>query len=183
MENKLRVSQYQPTAERLQAEQAVLGDAVFSPQQAYTRELEAAIQEKHEQIERIEWGISELIEQTEEALERSKNTKPGFLTKPSTRHQWEQGIQKMEQRLIALRNRLDAIKEISETTGVHGPQLEQMAAKTVAKRQPELVEQWELEREKERKKIAEERANKKKENTGIKSQGKSTGLTLARGSK
>lgn len=182
MERKHSLNPDRPEAERLQAEQASLADAVFSPQQAYSRELEAVLEEKHEQIERIEWGINEQIEQTEEALERSKNAKPGFLTKPSTRNQWEQNIQKMEQRLVTLRGRLEVVKEISEATGIHGTRLEELAAKTVAERHPDLVEQWEKERERERKSQAEERAKRQQTKAATKGQGKAAGLSLTRGS-
>ncbi|BAU77422.1 IncP plasmid survival protein KfrC family protein [Metapseudomonas furukawaii] len=148
------------TAERLQDEQATLLDSTTTARE-YSRELEAMLEGKHEQVERIEEGLSDLIERAEQALQRQLSARPGLLSLPGTRANWQQGVGQLEQRISTLHGRLDRVREIGSATNVHGSVLRDMAYRKLQAENPDLVRQWEELRERERKAQTEERAKKR----------------------
>lgn len=182
MERRIPLQTNSPLANQLQSEQASLVDSLTSnPDAHYPQLLQGMIEEKHEQVERLEWAIDEQIEQTEEALQRLHSSRPGLLSRSSTKSQWEQNRQKLEQRLETLRSRHEHVREIADATSIHGPRLQELAAQKLAHREPELVGAWEKGREDERKEKAAERAKKKHEQQPEKRQGRAAGLALGRG--
>lgn len=178
MERRIPLQTNSPLANQLQSEQAALVDALTSnPDAQYPQLLQGMVEEKHEQVERLEWAIDEQIEQTEEALQRLHSSRPGLLSRSATKAQWEQSRQKLEQRLETLRVRHEHVREIADATSIHGTRLQELATQKLAHREPELVEAWEKAREEDRKERAAERA-KKKQQQPEKRQGRAAGLTL-----
>jgi hypothetical protein len=181
VERKIVVRGVLSKVERLQAEQTDLIEASSSTtQEQYSHALQGLIEEKHDQIERLEWAIDDQLEKTEEALQNLKSRQPGFFAKRDAKAQWDQSVQKLEQRRETLRTRHEIVREISEETSLNGARVQANAVSKLALREPELVGRWEKEQAEEIKRVAAERSLRKTMRQNDKSQGRAPGLALGR---
>lgn len=108
----------------------------------YTAALAAQVDAKHDQTERIEDRLENLIELQASRLQQVQVQQPGFLTLPDTRHLWQQKLQQQQNTLQKLRGRLEAVREIKEGMGLHCPRIEELAAHKLRFKEPGMATDW-----------------------------------------
>jgi hypothetical protein len=108
----------------------------------YTAALEAQVDAKHDQTERIEDRLENLIELQASRLQQVQVQQPGFLALPGTRQLWQQKMQQQQNTLQKLRGRLDAVREIKEGMGLHCPRIEELAAHKLHFKEPGIAADW-----------------------------------------
>jgi DNA repair exonuclease SbcCD ATPase subunit len=158
--------------EREQA--ALLDSAALSDQ--YSSALAEQVSSKHEQVERIEDKLEALIENQSSRLQDAQTHAPGLFSSPGKRAAYHAQLQRQQASLQRLQSRLETVREIAEGMGAHGPKLEELAARKLRYKEPELVEGWEEMREAQRRHEAllRKQEQEKKQQRGL---GRSSGLT------
>jgi predicted RNase H-like nuclease (RuvC/YqgF family) len=124
-----------------QAEQAALLNAPSVDSQ-YAAALASQIESKHGQVERIEDRLESLIEQQSSRLQQSRSQQPGIISLPSTKAKWQQQLQQQQSTMQRLQGRLEVVREIKDGMGVHGPVIEELAAKKLRREDPGLAGDW-----------------------------------------
>ena len=136
-----QADELQGRALEFQTEQAARLEA--SPLESqYNAAFAAQIEAKHDQAERIEDKIEDLIEQQESRMQQTQANQPGMLSLPSTRAKWQQQRQQQQATLQRLHGRLVAVREIKEGMGLHSPRIEELAARKLRAQEPELANEW-----------------------------------------
>lgn len=136
-----QADELQGRALEFQTEQAARLEA--SPLESqYNAAFAAQIEAKHDQAERIEDKIEDLIEQQESRIQQAQANQPGMLSLPSTRAKWQQQMQQQQATLQRLHGRLEAVREIKEGMGLHSPRIEELAARKLRAQEPELANEW-----------------------------------------
>lgn len=128
-------------AETAQDEQKALVENASIAEQ-YQAALAAQVEAKHDQVERIEDRIEGIIEQQEAKLNQLQSKQPGILSLPSTRATWQAQVQQQQAVLQNLHGRLEAVREVKDGMGLHGPRIEELATKKLRQENPELAEGW-----------------------------------------
>jgi len=109
----------------------------------YAASLAAHVAAKHDQVERIEVRLEGVIEQQEAKLHQIQAKQPGILSLPGTRATWQAQVQQQQALLQTLQGRLEGVREIKDGMGLHGPRVEELAARKLRHEDPELAEDWE----------------------------------------
>ena len=136
-------------AQEAQTEQTALLEA--SPLESqYSAAFAAQVEAKHDQAERIEDRLENLIEQQASRLQQAQAAQPGFFSRPGSRARWQSQIQQQQSTMQRLHGRLEAVREIKEGMGTHAPRVEELAARKLRAQAPELVKEWEEMREAQR---------------------------------
>lgn len=128
-------------AREADAEQSSLIDSTPVESQ-YTTALAAKVDAKHDQTERIEDRLENLIELQTSRLQQVQVQQPGFLALPGTRQLWQQKMQQQQNTLQKLRGRLEAVREIKEGMGLHCPRIEELAAHKLHFKEPGMAADW-----------------------------------------
>lgn len=134
---------------------ALIENTTISEQ--YSTAFEALLIGKHNQVENLQESLTELIEQQQRTLNQEIANRPGLITLPGKKAQWQLKVDKVEERLAVLHKRLEHVKDLSVATNIHGPILHDLVAKKLRREEPDLVDRWEKQREEERKAVAEKR--------------------------
>jgi hypothetical protein len=108
----------------------------------YTTALATQVDAKHDQTERIEDRLENLIELQASRLQQVQVQQPGFLALPGTRQLWQQKLQQQQNTLQKLRGRLEAVREIKEAMGLHCPRIEELAAHKLRFKEPGMASDW-----------------------------------------
>lgn len=124
-----------------QAEQAALLDTP-SIESQYATALAAQIENKHDQVERIEDRLENLIEQQSSRLQQSRSQQPGLIALPSTKAKWQQQLQQQQSTMQRLQGRLEMVREIKDGMGAHAPRIEELAVKKLRHDEPGLASEW-----------------------------------------
>ncbi len=136
-------------AQEAQAEQTALLQA--SPLESqYSAAFAAQVEAKHDQAERIEDRLENLIEQQASRLQQTQASQPGLFSRPGARAKWQSQIQQQQSAMQRLHGRLEAVREIKDGMGAHGPRIEELAHRKVRAQEPGLAKDWEEMREAER---------------------------------
>lgn len=136
-------------AQEAQAEQTALLEA--SPLESqYSAAFAAQVEAKHDQAERIEDRLENLIEQQASRLQQTHASQPGLFSRPGARAKWQSQIQQQQSAMQRLHGRLEAVREIKDGMGAHGPRIEELAHRKVRAQEPGLAKDWEEMREAER---------------------------------
>ena len=136
-------------AQEAQAEQAALLEA--SPLESqYSAAFAAQVEAKHDQAERIEDRLENLIEQQASRLQQTQASQPGLFSRPGARAKWQSQVQQQQSAMQRLHGRLEAVREIKDGMGAHGPHIEELAHRKVRAQEPALAKDWEEMREAER---------------------------------
>ncbi|WP_084311660.1 IncP plasmid survival protein KfrC family protein [Pseudomonas jinjuensis] len=136
-------------AQALASEQTALLEG--SPLQArYNQALGEYVEQKVEQAQTLELRLETLVERQQAQLQQSLSARPGWLAMPSTRAAWQQRNERCQARLLELQGRLDRVQDLHHGMGLYAPRLEELAARRLRAEQPELAEQWSLQRQAER---------------------------------
>lgn len=136
-------------AQEAQAEQTALLEA--SPLESqYSAAFAAQVEAKHDQAERIEDRLENLIEQQASRLQQTQAGQPGLFSRPGARAKWQSQVQQQQSAMQRLHGRLETVREIKDGMGSHGPRIEELAHRKVRSQEPELAKDWEEMREAER---------------------------------
>ncbi len=136
-------------AQEAQAEQTALLEA--SPLESqYSAAFAAQVEAKHDQAERIEDRLENLIEQQASRLQQTHASQPGLFSRPGARAKWQSQIQQQQSAMQRLHGRLEAVREIKDGMGAYGPRIEELAHRKVRAQEPGLAKDWEEMREAER---------------------------------
>lgn len=136
-------------AQEAQTEQTAWLEA--SPLESqYNAAFAAQVEDKHDQAERIEDRLENLIEQQASRLQQAQAVQPGLFSRPGSRARWQSQIQQQQSAMQRLHGRLEAVREIKDGMGVHAPRIEELAARKLRAQSPELVKEWEEMREAQR---------------------------------
>jgi hypothetical protein len=139
-----------------QAEQAALLETP-SIESLYTIALAAQLESKHNQVERIEDRLENLIEQQSSKLQQSRSQQPGLIALPNTRTRWQQQVQQQQSTMQRLQGRLETVREIKDGMGAHGPRIEEMATRRLRHLEPGLATEWDEQQEEQRRAAALQR--------------------------
>ncbi|PHV05429.1 hypothetical protein CSQ96_20955 [Janthinobacterium sp. BJB412] len=108
----------------------------------YKAALDSQIEAKHEQVERIEDKLEDLIERQASRLQKVQGQQPGLLALPGVRARWQQQLVLEQSTMQRLHGRLETVREIAEGMGVHGPRIEELAARKLRAHEPGLASEW-----------------------------------------
>lgn len=126
-----------------QADQDALAEsAPYSVASHYNTALAVQLEAKQDQVGRIEDRLEALISAQTLRLHQTEDNKPGRLSLPSTKVNWQQQVLRQQASLLRLHERLEEVREIRDGMGVHGPKLEELATRKLRAKEPELVADW-----------------------------------------
>lgn len=136
-------------AQEAQAEQTALLEATPLESQ-YSAAFAAQVEAKHDQAERVEDRLENLIELQASRLQQAQSSQPGILALPGARAKWQQKMQQQQSTMQRLQGRLETVREIKEGMGIHGPRIEELATRKLRAQEPELAKDWDDMREAQR---------------------------------
>ncbi|MDD5706561.1 MAG: hypothetical protein PHR35_11595 [Kiritimatiellae bacterium] len=108
----------------------------------YKAALDVQVEAKHEQVERIEDKLEDLIERQASRLQTVQGQQPGLLALPGVRARWQQQLVLEQSTMQRLHGRLETVREIAEGMGEHGPRIEELAARKLRAHEPGLASEW-----------------------------------------
>jgi len=153
-------------AQEGETEQTAMLEA-YSLESQYSAAFAAQIQVKHDQIENIEDKLESLIDSQQSRLQQVRSQQPGLLSLPSTRTQWQRQVQKQQNLMQRLRVRLEKVREIKDSTGIHSARIDELATRKLRFQEPELAAQFDGMREasrlhqlRQRKELLEQQKNR-----------------------
>ncbi len=136
-------------AQDAQVEQAAL--LYVTPLESqYSAALAAQVQAKHDQVDRIEDKLEDLIEQQFSRLQQAQAQQPGLLALPGARAKWQRQIQQQQIVMQRLQGRLENVREIRDGIGIHGSRIEELATRKLRAQEPGLVAEFDDMREAQR---------------------------------
>lgn len=169
-------------AEATEAEQQAALEAA-PLDQTYQEALALYVQAKHDQVERIEDRLENLIDRQQARLQQTQANQPGLLTRPGAKRAWQNQQMQQQARLQSLHVRLEAVREIKEGMGLHSPKVEELATRKMRAENPELASDWDAMREAARRHQAllrrEEQEKKQAQTLERPGRSQSLGLTRA----
>lgn len=133
-------------AEATEAEQQAALEAA-PLDQTYQEALALYVQAKHDQVERIEDRLENLIDRQQARLQQTQANQPGLLSRPGAKRAWQNQQMQQQARLQSLHVRLEAVREIKEGMGLHSPKIEELATRKMRAENPELASDWDAMRE------------------------------------
>jgi BarA-like signal transduction histidine kinase len=136
-------------AQEAQTEQTALLEATPLESQ-YSAAFAAQVEAKHDQAERVEDRLENLIELQASRLQQAQSSQPGILALPGARAKWQQKMQQQQSTMQRLQGRLETVREIKEGMGIHGPRIEELASRKLRAQEPELAKDWDDMREAQR---------------------------------
>lgn len=145
-------------------------------EQTYQENLELYVEAKHDQVGRLADRLESMIEQQEARMQQAAAA-PGLLSLPSTKRAWQAQQTQQQARLQSLHNRLEAVREIKEGMGVHGPRVDELATRKMRAENPELASDWDSMQEAARRNQATAR---QKDRAPERTQERGRGNSLAR---
>jgi hypothetical protein len=138
-------------AQSINREQQALMETATAEQATYQEMLGLYIQSKQDQVGSIEDHLESLIVQQQSRLQQSQVNKPGLLALPNTKQEWAKQQTQQQARLLTLHNRLESVRELKESMGLHSPKIEELAERKLRKHDPALAEEWDTVLESHRK--------------------------------
>jgi len=128
-------------AQEMQTEQTALLEATPLESQ-YSASFAALVEEKHDQAERIEDKLENLIDLQVSRLQQTQAKQPGLFALPGARARWQQQVQQQQNTMQRLHGRLETVREIKEAMGIHNPRIDELAIRKLRAQEPELASEW-----------------------------------------
>ncbi|EYS85029.1 conjugal transfer protein [Cupriavidus sp. SK-4] len=168
-------------AEATEAEQQAALEAA-PLDQTYQEALALYVQAKHDQVERIEDRLENLIDRQQARLQQTQANQPGLLSRPGAKRAWQNQQMQQQARLQSLHVRLEAVREIKEGMGLHSPKVEELATRKMRAEKPELAADWDAMRDAARRHQALQRREEqeRKQAQALERPGRSQSLGLTR---
>jgi len=157
-----------------------------SLEQTLTATLKPYVEAKHEQIERIEARLGQVIEQQQNKMKQTKANPPKHKwlsskkTKTANTDAWYTRINQQQKRLYDLEYRQSLIGKIKAGTDSRVPNINELATRKMRREHPGLAASWDAMRESVRLKQQQERQQREKQaQQKEQSQGHSQGYSLS----
>ena len=129
-------------AEQLRAQQT---------QQHYSDQLGVYVQEKAKLIGRLQSSLAASLISEQAQLQAIQQRAPGWTAGKKAHAQWEQQVARRKTRIAQLAQRLDRVGEIEEAAGVYAERkIEELAERKLRLDKPELFQEWDKIRHRER---------------------------------
>jgi len=181
-DNDAQVDALFEQAQDMQAEQVALFDTPLESQ--YSAAFAAQVEAKHDQAERIEDKIENLIELQASRLQLAQSRQPNIFALPGARAKWQQQMQQQKNTMQHLQGRLESVREIKEGMGIHGSRIEELATRKLRAQEPELASDWSDMREAQRQFQVQQRKQEKDKKRALEreqldTRGRSMGLGLS----
>jgi len=121
-------------AEQLRAQQI---------QQQYSDQLGVYVQEKAQQIDRLQSSLAESLTSEQAHLQAIQQRAPGWTAGKKAHAQWEQQVARRKTRIAQIALRFDRVGEIEEAAGVYAERkIEELAERKLRLDKPELAQEW-----------------------------------------
>ena len=114
----------------------------FLIENQYTDSLSSIINEKDEQVKRLETKLSKLITEANSQIGRLQSSKPGIFSLPVKKKEWDNKIHQQKNIVTVATQRLELVHEIRDDMGLHSSKIEDMAKKKLYYRDPHLVKKY-----------------------------------------
>lgn len=165
------------TAQEAEREQQALLETA-PVEQSFQDALIVYVEEKHEQVDRIEDKLEGLIERQQSRLMQTQSTKPGLFALSGTRRAWREQQIQQQARLQTMQARLETVREIRDGMGLHSPKIEELAERKLRMHEPEIANELDsvLEAGRRHQAVTRQLQNEKKRNQ---SENLSGGLLLS----
>jgi hypothetical protein len=119
-------------------------------QQQYSDQLGVYVQEKAEQIDRLQSSLAAALT-SEQAQLQAIQQRPGWTAGKKAHAQWEQQVARRKTRIAQIALRLDRVGEIEEAAGVYAEtKIEELAEHKLRLDKPELTLEWDKIQHRER---------------------------------
>jgi hypothetical protein len=120
-------------------------------EQEYRDQLGVYVQEKAEQIDRLQSSLAAALISEQAKLQAIEPRAPGWTAGRKAHAQWEQQIARRKTRIAQLAQRLDRVGEIEEAAGVYAEtKIEELAERKLRLDRPELAQEWDKIKRRER---------------------------------
>jgi hypothetical protein len=120
-------------------------------QQEHNDQLGVYVQEKAQQIERLESSLAAALTSEQAQLQAIQQSPPGWTAGKKAKVQWEQQVARRKTRIAQIALRLDRVGEIEEAAGVYAEtKIEELAERKLRADRPELAQQWDKIQRRER---------------------------------
>ena len=112
-------------------------------QQQYSDQLAVYVQEKAEQIDRLQSSLAAALTSEQAQLQAIQQRAPGWTAGKKAHAQWEQQVARRKTRIAQIALRLDRVGEIEEAAGVYAEtKIEELAEHKLRFDKPELTLEW-----------------------------------------
>ena len=136
-------------AKEAQAEQTALLEATPLESQ-YSATFAALVEAKHDQVDRIEDKLENLIDQQSARMQQTQAQQPALLSMPGARAKWQRQVHQQQSVIQRLQDRLESIREIRDGMGIHSPRIEELATRKLRAQEPGLAAEFDEMREAQR---------------------------------
>jgi hypothetical protein len=120
-------------------------------QQQYCDQLGIYVQEKAQQIDRLQSSLAASLTSEQAQLRAIQQRAPGWTAGKKAHAQWEQQVARRRTRIAQIALRLDRVGEIEEAAGVYAEmKIEELAERKLRLDKPELAEEWDKIQHRER---------------------------------
>ncbi|MFZ0930116.1 MAG: IncP plasmid survival protein KfrC family protein [Syntrophobacteraceae bacterium] len=129
-------------AQEAQSQQAALLEST-PLESRYNGALANYVQEKQEQVERLQDRLENLIEKEMANLESCQAHRPaGLFLRPGARGAWQREQTGRQATIQRMQNRLEHVREIKAEMGFHGPKIEELAIRKLRLKESDLAGEW-----------------------------------------
>src|ERR1700738_1607251 len=120
-------------------------------QQQYSDQLGVYVQEKAEQIDRLQSSLAAALTSEQGELQAIQQRAPAWTAGKKAHAQWEQQVARRKTRIAQIALRLDRVGEIEEAAGVYAERkIEELAEHKLRFEKPELTLEWDKIQHRER---------------------------------
>jgi len=120
-------------------------------QQQYSGQLGVYVQEKAQQIDRLQSSLAAALTSEQAQLQAIQQRAPGWTVGKKAHAQWEQQVARRKTRIAQIALRLDRVGEIEEAAGVYAERkIEELAERKLRFEKPELTLEWDKIQHRER---------------------------------
>jgi hypothetical protein len=114
-------------------------------QQQYCDQLGVYVQEKAEQIDRLQSSLTAALTSEQAQLQAIQQREPGWTAGKKAHAQWEQQVARRKTRIAQIALRLERVGEIEEAAGIYAEtKIEELAEHKLRFEKPELTLEWDM---------------------------------------
>ena len=129
-------------------------DAIENDQQSFLESSSLELQyetllkdyiiQKHDQVERIEEKLGQLLQKQQFQMQKILMAKPNILSLSKTKRLWQGQVTQQKSSIARIEGRLTNVKDIKSSMGLHEPRIEELASRKLRLKEPNLFKEYEL---------------------------------------